>query len=164
MIAAGVRRAQVPLPVAEAGLRSEGPSSAAVHADVQRRPLTARAIARRSSQMAARARPVPVRLQRSRAKGSRLVSPNGLPVVCVSRPSKWGNPFPFDATSSMEKQRLRAASVERFEYELLHGGRKLAFTVEDVRRDLRDKNLACWCPLDEPCHADVLLTVARGTR
>lgn len=25
---------------------------------------------------------------------------------------------------------------------------------------LRGKNLACWCPLDEPCHADVLLEVA----
>ena len=22
---------------------------------------------------------------------------------------------------------------------------------------LRHKNLACWCPLDKPCHADVLL-------
>lgn len=22
------------------------------------------------------------------------------------------------------------------------------------------KNLACWCPLDQPCHADVLLEIA----
>ena len=22
---------------------------------------------------------------------------------------------------------------------------------------LRGKDLACWCPLDEPCHADVLI-------
>jgi hypothetical protein len=35
----------------------------------------------------------PVRIQRSRAKGSRLTSPNGLPVVCVSRGTKWGNPY-----------------------------------------------------------------------
>ena len=27
---------------------------------------------------------------------------------------------------------------------------------------LRGKNLACWCPLDQPCHADVLLEVANG--
>jgi hypothetical protein len=111
-----------------------------------------------------RARPIPVRLQRSRAKGSRLVSPNALPVVCVSRPSKWGNPFSFEASSAAEKRRLRAASVERFEHELRHGGRHLAFGVEDVRRDLQGKNLACWCPLDEPCHADVLLAVARRKR
>jgi hypothetical protein len=26
--------------------------------------------------------------------------------------------------------------------------------------DLRGKNLACWCPLDQPCHADVLLEIA----
>ena len=25
---------------------------------------------------------------------------------------------------------------------------------------LRGKNLACWCPLDQPCHADVLLELA----
>jgi len=25
---------------------------------------------------------------------------------------------------------------------------------------LSGKNLACWCPLDQPCHADVLLTIA----
>jgi hypothetical protein len=29
---------------------------------------------------------------------------------------------------------------------------------------LQGKNLACWCPLDEPCHADVLLAVARRKR
>jgi hypothetical protein len=27
---------------------------------------------------------------------------------------------------------------------------------------LRGKDLACWCPLDLPCHADVLLEVANG--
>lgn len=25
---------------------------------------------------------------------------------------------------------------------------------------LRGKDLACWCPLDQPCHADVLLRIA----
>jgi hypothetical protein len=25
---------------------------------------------------------------------------------------------------------------------------------------LRGKDLACWCPLDQPCHADVLLALA----
>jgi hypothetical protein len=27
---------------------------------------------------------------------------------------------------------------------------------------LRGKNLACWCPLDQPCHADVLLELANA--
>lgn len=26
--------------------------------------------------------------------------------------------------------------------------------------DLRGHDLACWCPLDKPCHADVLLELA----
>ena len=29
-----------------------------------------------------------------------------------------------------------------------------------AREELRGKNLACFCPLSEPCHADVLLEVA----
>ncbi|WP_269076435.1 DUF4326 domain-containing protein [Sphingobium cupriresistens] len=28
--------------------------------------------------------------------------------------------------------------------------------------NLRGKNLACWCPLDQPCHADVLLEIANA--
>lgn len=27
---------------------------------------------------------------------------------------------------------------------------------------LRGKDLACWCRLDQPCHADVLLEMANG--
>jgi hypothetical protein len=28
--------------------------------------------------------------------------------------------------------------------------------------DLRGRDLACWCRLDQPCHADVLLEMANG--
>ena len=38
----------------------------------------------------------PVRLQLSRKKGARLVSPNGLPIKIVSRPSKFSNPYRLD--------------------------------------------------------------------
>ncbi len=41
----------------------------------------------------------------------------------------------------------------------LEAGR-LSFTEDDVRRELAGRDLACWCPLDGPCHADVLLEVA----
>jgi hypothetical protein len=30
--------------------------------------------------------------------------------------------------------------------------------------ELRGRDLACWCPLDEPCHADVLLEIANAER
>jgi hypothetical protein len=33
-------------------------------------------------------------------------------------------------------------------------------SIEDIRAALRGKDLACWCPLGQPCHADVLLEVA----
>lgn len=28
--------------------------------------------------------------------------------------------------------------------------------------ELRGRDLACWCPVDQPCHADVLLELANG--
>lgn len=36
-------------------------------------------------------------------------------------------------------------------------------TEADIRAELRGKDLACWCPLGRPCHADVLLDVANRT-
>lgn len=35
-------------------------------------------------------------------------------------------------------------------------------TVEEIRAELAGKDLACWCPTWEPCHADVLLEIANG--
>ncbi len=35
-----------------------------------------------------------------------------------------------------------------------------AVTAADVRRELAGKDLACWCPLGQPCHADALLELA----
>lgn len=45
------------------------------------------------------------------------------------------------------------------------GARFLKVTVDDVRRELAGKTLACWCPLPTPgepdlCHAAVLLGIA----
>ncbi len=34
--------------------------------------------------------------------------------------------------------------------------------ILDNAHYLRGKNLACWCKLDAPCHADVLLEIANG--
>lgn len=35
-------------------------------------------------------------------------------------------------------------------------------TPEMVRAELAGRDLVCWCPLSEACHADVLLAVANG--
>ncbi|XAZ30649.1 DUF4326 domain-containing protein [Paenarthrobacter ureafaciens] len=34
--------------------------------------------------------------------------------------------------------------------------------VDEIRAELAGKDLACWCPLDKPCHADVLLELANA--
>jgi hypothetical protein len=41
-------------------------------------------------------------------------------------------------------------------------GRFLEITPADIRTGLAGRTLACWCPLDQPCHADVLLLLANG--
>lgn len=35
-------------------------------------------------------------------------------------------------------------------------------TAAEARTELAGKDLACWCPLDQPCHADVLLELANA--
>lgn len=101
-----------------------------------------------------------MRLQRSRRKDSRLVSPNGLPVVCVTRGTKWGNPYRLsDFSECMGEAEQRRNAVKTFREYLLRGR---LVPLAEVYAELRGKNLACWCPLDQPCHADVLLEVANG--
>ena len=72
--------------------------------------------------------------------------------VVVTRPTKWGNPHPL--TLGREEARRRY-------HEDLRAGR-LPVTLEDVRRELHNRGLACYCALDVPCHADVLLAVANS--
>lgn len=100
----------------------------------------------------------PVRLQRSRQKGARLVSPNGLPVVCVTRPGPFGNPYRRDYRNPGMDTAEKVVSHYRA---MLHVKGSEPF-VERIRRELRGKNLACFCPLDKPCHADVLLEIANS--
>lgn len=89
---------------------------------------------------------MPQRFQRSRRKGARLPAN----AVVVSRPTKWGNPHPLELG--------RREAVGRFRDDLVAG--RLRISVEDVKRELRGRDLACYCPLDELCHADVLIEVA----
>lgn len=109
----------------------------------------------------------PVRLQRSRKKGSKLVSPNGLPVVCVSRGTKWGNPIKVASKNEIDaagyfgfalpRNALQVAVLYKLWLRENPEGRVIATMAHS---ELRGKNLACWCPLDQKCHADVLLEIA----
>jgi Domain of unknown function (DUF4326) len=96
----------------------------------------------------------PRRIQLSRRRGWR--KPPG--AVVVARPTKWGNPFVVD------KDRSRAEAVALYEAALRRDDGTLRFRAADVRRELAGRDLACWCPLDEPCHADVLLRVANESQ
>ena len=80
--------------------------------------------------------------------------------VYVGRPTRWGNPFTVAASDrtadTAARRAAHAASVARCRAYL----DATPLLKRAVVRELRGKDLACWCPLDLPCHADVLLEVA----
>lgn len=90
----------------------------------------------------------PYRVQLRRGKGWRMPENT----VKVDRTTKWGNPYPVTEFRSAED------AVEAFRSHLP----TLPHFTALCQRELRGKNLACWCPLDQWCHADVLLAIANG--
>lgn len=115
----------------------------------------------------------PIRIQLSRKKGWRM-PPN---TVRVCRPTIWGNPWSirecaetFDLTPNAARQKV----IEWYRDWLSRPGgdesmgplgcygdtaHQHAYIQKHIHH-LRGKNLACFCPLDQPCHADVLLELA----
>lgn len=102
----------------------------------------------------------------------------------VPRWPRWGGPAPWqvvDATGKVwphdesrrpilgraaaeteHKRTALAAAVDLF---ALHVGPFGNYEYDDedlsrLRDELSGRDLACWCPLDQPCHADVLLELA----
>lgn len=116
----------------------------------------------------------PVRITLSRKAGFRLQEHsqalNGLPCVKVDRSTAWGNPFPvgdFKTEGTLGGSDLVPCtyhidpqkSVELFTIYMAEGFNGQA---PPDPKELRGKNLACWCKPGEPCHADVLLELANG--
>ncbi len=99
----------------------------------------------------------PRRVQLRRTKGWRMPENT----VKVDRTTAWGNPFHVDRDGS------RAECVRLFQRLLKNDAPLSGFPQEEQRAlldqvqkrcdELRGKNLACGCPLDGPCPADVLL-------
>lgn len=87
---------------------------------------------------------MPKRIQRKRTKGWKM--PKN--AVYVGRPSKWGNPFHIGVVGGVEQ------SIEMYREYMAKVGH------EYIQNQLRGKDLVCWCPPDQPCHADVLLKIA----
>ena len=96
----------------------------------------------------------PVRVQRKRIKGFKM-PPN---TVYVGRPSKWGNPFLISNLISKgipEGEALRLSLKKYKEW--------IDYKISDGilnPQELRGKNLSCFCHINSPCHADILLKKA----
>lgn len=102
----------------------------------------------------------PIRVQLSRKKGWRM-PPN---TVKVDRTNKtFGNTFVVGCNPSQFSTALPSTcdtveqAVECFRY---YAESWMQLTRGRWIETLRGKNLACWCRLGQPCHADVLLELA----
>jgi Domain of unknown function (DUF4326) len=94
---------------------------------------------------------MPSRIQRRRSRGWR----QPINAIYVGRSTKWGNPYKVGVDNHSAEE-----AVTLFRRDLIAGS--LAFTIDDVRRELKGKDLVCWCKPGSPCHADVLFAVANG--
>lgn len=114
---------------------------------------------------------MPKRIQLRRTKGWR--KPEG--VIVVSRPTMWGNPFRAEAFMNAgycyDLAEARQCCVDAYRDWVMLGELSEWFGGSPVLRDqnewirkhiwdLMGHDLACWCALDKPCHADVLLELA----
>lgn len=83
-------------------------------------------------------------------------------VVYVGRPTMWGNPYRVGgrAHGALDP----ATAVAHYREALLAGElrSKDGGALVDALPTLRGKDLACWCDLGKPCHADVLLELANS--
>ncbi len=83
-----------------------------------------------------------IRIQRKRSLGWRM-PPNA---VYAGRPTVWGNPYNVAEMGLSE-------ALRRYELWL---DEKIK-NNSDFLKPLYGKDLACWCPLANPCHVDVLI-------
>lgn len=105
----------------------------------------------------------PHRIQRKRTKGWRM-PPNTVYVgrnASKKHPNPFANPYKIGMTAYLGYA-VGKVKLETTE-ELIE-----AFRINVVPQlisyfdDLKGKNLACWCRLDRPCHADLLLELGNS--
>jgi uncharacterized protein DUF4326 len=102
---------------------------------------------------------MPERIQLKRTKGWKM-PPN---TVKVDRSTPWGNPWPIGKCGPLGRTAFDAlGAVGFFEAMFTDPDMKAAAGYPDGLGLLAGKNLACWCPLTQPCHADVLLKIANS--
>ena len=94
---------------------------------------------------------MPKRIQRKRTKGWRMPKNT----VYAGRPTKWGNQY---REGEFSYNRFPVSVEQAIAFYKEHIENNCLETV--IKKELKGKNLCCWCPLDQPCHADVLLEIA----
>lgn len=127
---------------------------------------------------------MPKRIQMTRQTAWRRDHPRA---VIVDRRSDWGNPFrigdagvPDAATATVlfrsavllsawaegvSKASMEQVSMGEDALLLMHFMTSMPGPLprlHAIREHLRGRDLACWCALDQPCHADVLIELANG--
>jgi hypothetical protein len=112
----------------------------------------------------------PIRIQRKRTKGWKMPENT----VYVGRGTLWGNPFRagvhYDHQHAVDLHReyffscveCRATSKQQERIYKEGGNFGQFFAGAALVKHLAGKNLACWCALDQPCHAEVLLELANA--
>lgn len=104
----------------------------------------------------------PIRVQLSRKKGFRL-PPN---TVKVDRSTVYGNRYKIGGLPTMHVDGCiydvpdAATAVRLHREEIEYWLAKKPDATRALLEPLRGKNLADWCRIDAPCHADVLLELA----
>ena len=97
------------------------------------------------------------RIQRKRSRDWKM-PPN---TVYVGRPTKWGNPYKLDGfLAGTLHITTREEAIYCYEAWL----RKKLLEQPHFLDELKGKDLACWCPLDKSCHADVILKIIEEMR
>ena len=101
----------------------------------------------------------PARVQRKRSKGWTMPENT----VYVGRPGPFGNTFKVGEQKWVHRDNDGAVLIitPQTAQEAVDSFREYyasnTLIREGARTELAGKNLACWCPIDQPCHADVLL-------
>ena len=108
---------------------------------------------------------MPERIQLRRTKGWR--KPDG--AIVVARPTSWGNPWRVGSTTwtvlpggAINREPHDPLTVEQAIESYRNSVTHDPAYVATIREKLGGRDLACWCPLDQPCHADVLLEIANS--
>jgi len=117
-----------------------------------------------------------MRVQRSRRLGYKMPKE----VIYVGRGTKWGNPFKLENGNILEQTKdgwkafklgnentvedvialFRDLVIDINSHKVNHETREKFQYMYYNLQNLKGKRLACWCCIESPCHADVLIELA----